>query len=137
MTGLTRRAALSAVFAAALVAALLALGPNTPASAEERKLSAVEIEDMLIGNTIEGLWAGHPYKQFFDASGNTLYVEDGRQPSMGRWKADKEKDAFCSWWEVGGWSCYEVLDGGPNTILWVAPGSGEKYPAKVLPGDQL
>ena len=133
MTSVLRRNALSAL----LAAALLALVPALPAAAEARKLSAVEIEDRLVGNTVEGLWAGRPYKQFFDGSGNTLYVEDGRQPSMGRWKADTEKDAYCSWWEVGGWSCYEVLDGGPDTIIWVSPSSGEEYPAKVLPGDQL
>ena len=133
MTSVLRRNALSVL----LAAALLALVPALPAAAEARKLSAAEIEDKLVGNTVEGLWAGRPYKQFFDGSGNTLYVEDGRQPSMGRWKADAEKNAYCSWWEVGGWSCYEVLDGGPDTIIWVSPGSGEEYPAKVLPGDQL
>ena len=125
MTCALRRNALSVL----LAAALLALVPAVPAGAEPRKLSAGEIENRLIGNTVEGLWDGRPYKQFFDASGNTLYVEDGRQPSMGRWKADAEKDAYCSWWEVGGWSCYEVLDGGPDTIIWVSPGSGDQFPA--------
>ena len=133
----SRRSALFAACVTALAAALIGLAPATAVANDERKLSGVEIEDILVGNTIEGLWAGRAYKQFFDGSGNTLYVEEDRQPSMGRWKADKEKDAYCSWWEVGGWSCYEVLDGGPDTIIWVSPGSGDKYPAKVLPGDQL
>ena len=106
-------------------------------SAEEPKLSAAEIEEALAGNTIEGDWAGRPYKQYFDASGSTIYAEDGRQPSMGRWKADAVKGAYCSWWEVSGWACYEVLDGGPDRIIWVSPGSGEHYPAKVLSGKQL
>ena len=133
MTALPHRFALPVL----LAAALLAVGAVLPAGAEQRKLSAAEIEERLAGNTVEGLWAGRAYKQFFDRSGSTLYVENGRQPSMGRWQADEEKNAYCSWWEVGGWSCYEVLDGGPDTIIWVAPGSGEEHPAKVLPGDQL
>ncbi len=47
------------------------------------------------------------------------------------------KGAYCSWWEASGWACYEVLDGGPDRIIWVSPGSGEHYPAKVLSGKQL
>ncbi|MDX1575385.1 MAG: hypothetical protein R3285_04275 [Kiloniellales bacterium] len=134
MTCIARRIVLTALLASGL---LWSAAPPAPLGAQDRKLSAAEIEQRLVGNTIEGLWDGRPYKQFFDASGNTLYVEDGRQPSMGRWKADTEKDAYCSWWEVSGWSCYEVLDGGPDTIIWVSPGSGKEFPAKVLPGDQL
>ena len=109
----------------------------TPAQAEDRKLTAAEIEQTLSGNTIEGLWAGRAYKQYFSETGNTLYAEEGRQPSKGRWKADPEKQAYCSWWEMSGWSCYEVLDGGPDAIIWVSPGSGDRYPATVLPGRQL
>jgi len=73
---------------------LVAVWPAAISLAQERRLNAAEIEDKLIGNTIQGLWDGQPYKQFFDASGNTIYVEDGRQPSMGRWWADAEKDAY-------------------------------------------
>ena len=133
MTSLRRRTALSVL----LAAALLAVVPALPAGAEPRKLSAAEIEDRLIGNTVEGEWDGSPYKQFFDASGNTIYVEAGRMSTFGRWKADPEKDAFCSWWENSGEACYEVLDGGPDAIIWVLPSSGHQFPAKVLPGDQL
>jgi hypothetical protein len=134
MNRTARRTALAAMFASGLLWPAL---PPASLGAEERKLSAAEIEETLIGNTVEGLWDGSSYKQFFDASGNTIYVEDGRQPNFGRWKADAEKDAYCSWWEVSGWACYEVLDGGPDTIIWVSPGSGDHYPAKVLAGDQL
>lgn len=133
MTSRPQRKALSVL----LAAALLAVVPAPPAEAEARKLSAVEIENKLIGNTVEGQWDGISYKQFFDASGNTIHVEDGRMPTFGRWKADPEKDTFCSWWENSGESCYEVLEVGPDTIIWVAPGTENEFPAKVLPGDQL
>ncbi len=110
---------------------------SAPVGAEDRKLTAAEIEQVLAGNTIEGLWAGRPYKQYFSETGKTIYVEEGRQPSMGRWQADAEKEAYCSWWEMSGWSCYEVLDGGPDAIIWVSPSSGDRHPATLLPGRQL
>ena len=134
MNRATRRDAMAILTAAGLS---LAAWPAAPAGAGERKLSAAEIEEALTGNTIEGDWAGRPYKSYFDPSGSTIYAEDGRQPSMGRWKADAVKGAYCSWWEVSGWACYEVLDGGPDRIIWVSPGSGKHYPAKVLTGKQL
>ncbi len=125
-----------------LLATLLATGlvvvwPATFSLAQERRLSAAEIKDKLIGNTIQGLWRGQPYMQFFDASGNTIYVEDGRQHRMGGWWADDEKDTYCANWERNRPACYEVLDGGPDAFIWVMPGSGKKFPAKVLQGDQL
>ncbi len=134
MSGVSRRAALAMLVVVALAPAIR---PAAPAAADERRLSAAEIEEALTGNTIEGTWAGRPYKQYFSASGSTVYAEAGRPPSTGRWKADAAKNAYCSWWEVSGWACYEVLDGGPDTIIWVSPGSGDRYPAKVLPGKQL
>jgi hypothetical protein len=124
------------LLATLLATGLVAVWPAAFSLAQERKLNAAEIEDKLIGNTIQGLWDGQPYRQFFDASGNTVYVEDGRLPSMGRWKADAEKDVYCSWWE-GRSACYEVLDGGPDAIIWVLPGSDIEFPATVLQGDQL
>ncbi len=134
MNRTTRRTVLLALLAGCLV--FPALLPS-PLGAQDRKLSAAEINQKLIGNTVQGEWDGSPYKQFFDASGNTIYVEDGRMPAFGRWKADPEKDAFCSWWENSGESCYEVREVGPDTILWVSPGTGKEFPAKVLQGDQL
>jgi hypothetical protein len=59
------------------------------------------------------------------------------QASLGGWWADAEKDAYCANWERNRPACYEVLDGGPDAIIWILPGSGEKFPAKVLQGDQL
>jgi hypothetical protein len=125
------------LLATLLATGLVAVWPAAFSLAQERRLSAAEIKDKLIGNTIQGLWAGRPYRQFFDGSGRTIYVEDGRQPSMGRWKADAEKDYYCSSWQSSRSACYEVLDGGPDAIIWVLPGSGKKFPATVLQGDQL
>ena len=134
MNRTTRRSVLAALFACAGLS--MALAPD-PLGAEERKLNAAEINQKLIGNTVQGEWDGSSYKQFFDASGNTIYVEDGRLPTFGRWKADPEMNAYCSWWEGSTEVCYEVIEVGPDTIIWVTPGAGNEFPAKVLPGDQL
>ena len=125
------------LLATLLATGLVAVWPAAFSLAQERRLNASEIEDKLIGNTVQGLWYDSPYMQFFDGSGNTIYVEDGRQPSLGGWWADDEKDAFCSSFVRNRPACYEVHDAGPGAINWVLPGSGKKFPAKVLQGDQL
>ena len=63
MNRATRRDAMAIRTAAGLS---LAAWPAAPAGAGERKLSAAEIEEALTGNTVEGLWAGRPYKSYFD-----------------------------------------------------------------------
>ena len=125
------------LLAALLAMALTADWPFSISVAQERKLSAAEIEDRLVGNTIQGLWYDQPYLQFFDGSGNTLYAEDGSQPTIGKWWVDEEKDEYCSSRQGGRSACYEVLDGGPDAIIWALPSSGKKFPAKVLQGDQI
>jgi hypothetical protein len=124
-------------FLTAVLVAGLVVWLAGPAQAEERRLGAAEIEGVLAGNTLEGLWSGRPYKQYFAPSGRTIYAEEGRPDSAGRWRADPEKDAYCSWWEMSGWACYEVWSDGPGHIVWVSPGSGSRAPAQVLEGDRL
>jgi len=126
------------LLATLLATGLVAVWPIAFSLAQERKLSAAEIEDKLIGNTIQGLWQDRHYLQFFDGSGNTIYREDGYGTSMGRWWVDAEEDTYCSSRQGGRSSaCFEVLDGGPNTIIWVLLNSGKKFPATVLKGDHL
>lgn len=111
--------------------AILATGP---ASAAPHPLNADEIRAALTGNTVHGTWAGREYFSFFDANGWTFYVEPGRPETRGRWQAHDGK--YCSKWGEGGTeSCYALeLDG--ETLLWVT-NEGERYPSRILPGDQL
>lgn len=126
------------IFLAALLATgLAAVWPAAFPLAQERKLSAAEIKDKLIGNTVQGLWQGRPYLQFFDGSGNTFYSEEGRSASLGKWWVDAEDDTYCSSREGGRSVCYEVHDGGRGAIFWVVPNSSKKTPATVLQGNQL
>ena len=78
-----------------------------------------------------------PRSQYFSPSGTTTYQPEGGPPDPGRWRADADEDLYCSWWESTGWTCYEAYSEGPDSIIWVAPDSGDRWPARMLDGDQL
>ncbi len=120
-----------------LAVALLGLVPLAPGAAEERRLSAAEIEAALSGNTVDGNWKGTPFRQYFGTDGATLYVAEGAEPSPGKWKADAQTDQYCSWWEGSGWDCYDIHSDGPESIIWVVPTDGYRSPSKVLKGRKL
>ena len=122
-------------FTAILALPLLIAG--VAAAAEERRLNAAEIEAMLSGNTAISTGGDPSYRQYFDPSGATTYVQEGREPSPGRWQADAAKDHYCSYWEPTGWDCYEVYSEGPDSVIWVVPGGSTRYPARVVEGNQL
>ena len=116
---------------------VIALAVAAPAFAGEAALNGEGIRAALTGNTVDGVSGepGTPYRQYFDAGGATLYVEEGRRPSQGRWWATA--DAYCSSWPPSGAaSCYGVRRDG-DTIIWVVPGSGARYPSTLLPGRQI
>lgn len=114
---------------------LLAAAPAA-ARAEPERLTGAEIAAVLTGNTVDGLWGGTPYRSYFDASGLTLYRPEGRPAERGRWRADQERDLYCSHWERSGWSCYEIYREG-ETIIWALPGGGSRTRSTLLQGDQL
>jgi hypothetical protein len=115
-----------------LIAALLIIGVVGAARAEERRLNAEEIAAALTGNTARGVEPGPEFLQFFDANGTTTYVTKSGPPDHGRWRTDAG-GLYCSSWRDSGWSCYEVWGEG-DAIVWVAPATGTRYPARMLPG---
>lgn len=115
------------------LAALLLLAA-TAAGAAERKLSADEIRGLLAGKTAVST-QGSPYRQYFDPNGVTLYLPEGGSEDRGKWEADETKQQYCSWWERGGWSCYDLYET-EEGILWRGAG-GSEYPARLLEGRQL
>ena len=118
-------------------AALLLIVLAAPATAGERKLTAAEIEAALAGNTVDGNWKGTPFRQYFGKDGATVYLAKGAEPSPGKWKADAEKDQYCSWWQGSGWDCYDIYSEGPDSIVWVVPSDGYRSPSKLLKGRKL
>lgn len=91
-----------------------------------------QLDEMLRGNSMQGIWAGTPYLQYFDPSGNTRYRERGANDTEGRWRID-ENGRYCSIWPPSDrWVCYQVLVVG-NSVYWK---SGDQYyPAEVKPGN--
>lgn len=106
------------------------------ARAGPRKLKAPEIAEALTGNTVEGIWGQTPYRSYFDGNGVTLYKPQGRSADAGRWKVDKTRHQYCSWWERSGWSCYDLYRDG-DSIIWGIPGTSTRYPSALLKGKRL
>jgi hypothetical protein len=109
------------------------------AAAAERPLKGPEIDALIKGNTVTGKNDYGPWKQYFDANGQTTYLSTGNPPSSGDWTIKGDK--FCSIWPPGEhWVCYDVT-GDPNavpkTITWISGGNGAKYPGTVQAGKGL
>ncbi len=96
--------------------------------------TATQIQQLLTGNTIVGTWSGSNYKQYYDASGFTVYVAEGAPPSRGKWRVKEDTNEYDSWWEQTGWTPYVVMmtnDG----FAWVNGDKLEHF--KVLDGKQV
>ena len=117
---LTTAAILFALFTAA-----------APAAAAPAKMTGEEIKAALTGNSVAGVWGSTPYVSSFDASGSTVYTAQGRAPAQGRWSV--KGDQYCSTWEQGGESCYDLERDG-DTIIWVVPETGARYPSALIKG---
>ncbi len=120
-------------------ATLAAFTLTMPAIADTQTPGAVQataeqIRQLLSGNTISGTWSGTTYKQYYHSNGVTVYVEDGRPPSRGKWRVKEDTNEYDSWWEQTGWTPYVVMmtnDG----FAWVNGDTLE--PFEVLGGKQV
>ena len=97
--------------------AIATILPST-SLAEPIALTAPEIETLLTGQTISGEWSGTPYRQLFDANGQTIYTPENGRVEYGRWRVNRETDQYESYWERSGWSPYGVAQDG-DTFFWV------------------
>ncbi len=121
-----RRLALPFALAAGLLAAAAATG-------EERQLSGPEIAAALAGNTVHSFWGATEYRSYFDPDGGTTYLPKGGEPDTGQWRVTDTQ--YCSTWRSAE-SCYTVLRDG-DRIIWLAPGSGKRYPSRLIAGRAL
>ena len=90
--------------------AFIALAGNA-ALAEETALKTVEIEQLIVGKTVEGIHFGTHTRQYFSKSGLTLWIKTGDEtPSEARYKI--EDDKYCSsWtglWAEPEWGCFSI-----------------------------
>lgn len=105
------------------------------AMADEVRLTAAQIEELLAGNTISGTWSGTEYKQYYGADGFTVYVPADGSHDEGKWRVDAAEDAYDSWWSATGWVSYEVVRD-DDTYYWL-DGDGGRHPFSVLEGKQV
>lgn len=116
----------------AALALLLFASTVMPTQAmEQRRLLGPEIATMLTDRT-----ATYPdgAKQFFSAAGWTDYVEENGAVDRGRWEV--RDDWYCSWWERGGWSCYEVTSAWQD-VIFIGVDSRKEFPGRMTDGNQL
>ena len=90
-----------------------------------------ELSHLLSGNTMNGLWAGRPYTQYFSATGSTRYREQDGPETSGRWRVNQQGQ-YCSVWPPSDReACYKVLVNGAK-IYWES--GDDIYPADVEKG---
>lgn len=100
-------------------------------SAAPRAPTQQQLNELLSGNSMEGIWAGRPYLQYFDPGGTTRYREQDGNETEGRWRID-ESGRYCSLWPPADrWVCYQVVVSGVD-IYWKS--GNEYYPAEIKPG---
>lgn len=105
--------------------------------AEEKTLSAAEIENLLQGNTAVGRWIDHNYRQFFNADGSTIYAQEKARSAVGRWRVNSTTNQYESWWERAGWgSGYSILLK-EGVYYWVSSGGTEPQAFELVPGQSL
>ncbi|SLN29783.1 hypothetical protein ROA7450_01282 [Roseovarius albus] len=105
-----------------------------PVQAEERQLTASEIEVLLTGNTVSGTWSGTPYKQYYGEGGFTMYVPKGGPPDQGRWRVNHETNQYESWWHMTNWTPYTVVET-DDGLAWVNGETLQHF--EVLDGRQV
>ncbi|MGI3209654.1 hypothetical protein ACROSR_00905 [Roseovarius tibetensis] len=88
-------------------------------SAGAQHISASEIEDVLTGNTIDGVWSGSHYRQYYAEDGTTIYVPDEGQRREGRWRVNPEDGTYESWWRSTGWTPYVMVDLPDSGYAWI------------------
>ena len=110
--------------------------PAPLAGAEEKRMSASEIAATITGNSIEGLYDGDRYRQYFGADGETIFqLEDGRTFS-GDWHVDEEQDKYCSYQWYRGTKCYTLFIKGEE-IVWLEDDSDDRLPSTLIEGKLL
>jgi len=99
-------------------------------------VSADEIEAALNGNTVVGNWVGEDYQQYFDPSGETIYLPDDGRVSTGQWRVNVQSGQYESLWPSDReWDAYDVLRDGDQ---WYWTGGGvDMSPFTVAEGNQL
>ena len=115
----------------AVLVALVLIG--APAQADDREVMGDELETLLSGNSIDGVWGEGHYVQHFQANGRTVYVADGRPADWGTWRISSA-GRYCSIWRGSSESCYPVVER-DGTLHWLIESTGVVEPFTVVEGN--
>lgn len=108
------------------------------AQANEKTLTALEIKQLLSGNTAIGRWIDHNYRQYFGADGSTIYAQENARSSIGRWRTNANRNHYESWWEQSDWGAGFSIALKDGVYYWVSStGTTEPQSFKVVSGQQL
>ncbi|MEI4260501.1 hypothetical protein [Roseovarius sp. D0-M9] len=123
-----------ATAATAVTAAFLLGAQSRGLVAQETNMSVAELEQLLTGNTAEGVWDGVRYKSYFGPDGTTVYDPQDGDALTGKWRVNPDTGNFESFWDAVGWTPYAVLQT-DSGYAWVR--GGELYPFDVIEGRNL
>ena len=112
--------------AGTVIVVLVAVGT---ASAAPVKMTGAEIAEALTGHAVKGVWGETAYTSTFDKNGTTVYTAEGKAPDTGTWRV--KGDQYCSVWAGSGEDCYDLERDG-DTIIWIVPDSGKRYPSTLV-----
>ena len=125
-----------ATAAAPILAVALLLCAGSAARAEATRMTARDIQEALIGNTLAGIWGNTPFRTFLQPDGVMYYRPRGGGLEIGKWRIDEENDQYCAWTVKVGWRCYELYRDGP-VVYWSLPGSDERHRSRLIGGRLL
>lgn len=121
-------------FITTAAACALLSGAVGPAQAQQARLDAAEIEDLLTGNTAEGRWDGAAYRSYFDPDGTTVYAPADGEAQKGKWRINDETSEYESFFAAIGWTGYAVLHT-DDGFAWKH--KGKTYPFELVEGRDL
>ena len=114
---------------AGMIGLCLCAAAAAPGRAGEQTLSGAEIQALLTGNSVHGVWGGTEYWSYFATDGSTLY-RTSRGVDRGQWRV--KGDQYCSVWAQSGESCYGLARDGEQ-LIWVT-GEGKRYSSSIING---
>jgi len=92
----------------------------------------------LSGNTAIGRWIDHNYRQYFSEDGSTIYAQENARSSTGRWRVNKKRNHYESWWEQSDWGAGFSITLKDGVYYWVSStGTTEPQAFTIVSGQQL
>ncbi len=101
-------------------------GLTVHANAEQAQvLDAVQIQKLMAGNSISGIYEGKKFKQNNHADGIAVVYIAGEKVRNIHWIAN-DRDEYCENWGEWGWSCFKFSRSNGKKLSVVKQGNGNQ-----------